>query len=118
MSDHRELLELAALAMGYKRSEVTLFAGWEIYVDTRGVSRQWEPDKDSGDTADMCAALGIGSTWWPENIECWTVADGIMCSVDVEPTPEFFRDHNNDRAAAWRMAALRVAAEIGRGMRG
>jgi len=29
-----------------------------------------------------------------------------------------FADHSGDRSAAWRLAALRVAAEIGKGMQG
>ena len=101
--DIRELLELAARAMGYKKSNAPLLKGLNMYVDTRGEARMWEPDADSGDCAEMCAALGIGTQW----VGAW-----VECSHGESFVTEEFGD---DRAAAWRTAALRVASEIGRG---
>lgn len=74
------------------------------------------PDKSSGDCFDMCAALLIGTTWWNHQVECWCVDE--IKNIDIDSTPEQFADHHNDRSAAWRLAALRVAAEIGKGMQG
>lgn len=71
----------------------------------RVTRRSWNPLNNSGDCADMCAALGIDTIWYGASVDC----DG----PDAGST-ELYASHNNNRAAAWRMAALRVAAEIGR----
>ncbi len=99
MTNHRQLLELAALAIDRN------FVPGESWDEGAG----WNPLENSGDAADMCAALGIDTRWLNERVACTN--GGLYIYVK-------FTDHNNDRAAAWRLAALRVAAEICKGMRG
>lgn len=102
MSDIRELLELAAKAAGYNVD----FADWRDcggWTDYRKIpGGYWNPSINDGDCARMCAALEIGTQWVGSWVEC--------SHGEVFRTEEFY----NDRLAAWRMAALRVAAEIGR----
>lgn len=74
------------------------------YDDSLDMWKEWNPLNDSGPCADMCAALEIGTQWVGAWVEC--------SHGELLVTEEF----GNDRAAAWRLAALRVAAEIGRGM--
>ena len=115
MTDHRELLELAARAMGGK---LVVHGDQSFSLHVPRITRReisplvfMRPDKDSGNAADMCAALGIDTVWR---------SGGVLCSfddLDIDAT-EYWASHNNDRSAAWRLAALRVAAEIGKGMRG
>lgn len=117
MSDTKELLELAARAMpldivwkesvssrtgAFLEIEHTKHAGFWVGA------RKWNPLTNSGDCAEMCAALGIATTWTP-----------ILVCVELKGRleSEYFKDHNNDRTAAWRMAALRVAAAIGEAMK-
>lgn len=110
MSDTKEPLELAARAMGIKVIESEFYPGelWMVHPDDpRFLGCRWNPRANSGDCAEMCAALGIATTWTP-----------ILVCVELKGRleSEYFKDHNNDRAAAWRMAALRVAIEIGRAL--
>ena len=120
MSDTKELLELAARAMGidvvWKESVSSRIGSYRAIEHTKhegfwvGASK-WNPLTNSGDCAEMCAALLIGTTWWNHKVECWCVDE--LKRIDIDLTPELFADHNNDKSAAWRMAALRVAAAIG-----
>lgn len=112
----RELLTLAARAMGFdsrgsfEHSDCSgIYIVHPVLNDDAGAYVKWKPHSDSSDCARMCAALGIDSIWWDTYVRC--EFDDI--DADVR---EHFRDHNNDRSAAWRLAALRVAAEIGKGM--
>lgn len=117
MTDIRELLELAARAMGRCPHTETRLERWEDGNDAgtdhicvacgQDVSgSRWDPRDDSGDSHDMCAALEIDTEW---------VLGGVRCFLGVHGlAEELFVEHNDDRAAAWRMAALRMAAEIGR----
>lgn len=115
MSDIRELLELAARAMGFdvrgsfEHSDCLGLYIADITLDDdcdAGAHIKWRPlFYRSTDAYDMCAALGIATTW----------TDILVCTeLRGNLVSEYFRDHNNDRSTAWRMAALRVAAEIGR----
>ena len=115
MTDHRELLELAARAMG---GNLESFSDGSFTLDVPRTTRKelgprvfMRPDKSSGDCFDMCAALGIDSIWWDTYVRC------EFDDIDAD-AQEYFRDHNGDKSAAWRLAALRVAADIGKGMRG
>lgn len=123
----REMLTLAARAMGRCAHTETRLERWEdgndagtdhicvaCGADVSG--HRWKPDADSGQCADMCAALLIGTMWWNHKVECWCVDE--LKDINIDSTPEQFADHNNDKSAAWRLAALRVTAEIGKGMRG
>lgn len=113
MIDTKELLELAALAMpldivwkesvssrtgAFLEIEHTKHAGFWVGA------RKWNPLTNSGDCAEMCAALGINTTW---------LVNSVDCRAKRRMRNELFSMHAEDRAAAWRMAALRVAAAIG-----
>ena len=113
----RELLTLAARAMNLPVVFADEYGGsteidWYYpvgYDEDGDVQDWWNPAIDDGDCAEMCAALGIDSIWWDTYVRC------EFDDIDAD-AQEYFRDHNNDRAAAWRMAALRVAAAIGKEM--
>ena len=98
MTDRRQLLEFAARAIGRN------FVPGESWDEGDG----WNPLENSGDSHDMCAALTICTDWTERRVICVHRGTYIY---------EKYADHNNDRSAAWRLAALRVAAEIGKGMR-
>lgn len=111
MTDIRELLELAARAMRLRdASTVEAYTGDWIICHT---GQSLSPHTDSGHCADMCAALGI-DTEWCRPIRPPREITSVACVSVSEYAMEYMKDHNNDRSAAWRMAALRVAAEIGR----
>jgi len=60
------------------------------------------------------AALG---KWYTDHVSAMT-REGLHAKSDIaaELALESFSDHNNDRNAALRRCALRVAAMIGEGM--
>ena len=95
----RELLTLAAQAAGYhiEWGDWRDCGGWTDYRKIPG--GYWNPHVNDGDCARMCAALGIDSIWWDTYVRC--EFDDI--DADVR---EHFRDHNNDRSAAWRLWPL------------
>ena len=111
MTDHRELLELAARAVGIALEQDFSDGVWKplFYDDSLDRWKDWNPLEESGDSHDMCAALTICTDWTKRCVICVHRGTYIY---------EKFADHNNDRSAAWRLAALRVAAEIGKGVRG
>ena len=109
MSDIRELLELAARVMGLEIEPCTCTTVPFRRKDTR---EHWQPDEESGDCANMCAALGINTVFIYQ--ACNIVAVDCACLKPwVQNMREEIASHNNNRSAAWRMAALRVAAAIG-----
>ena len=73
--------------------------------------QEWNPLTTPADCAEMCAKLGINTTyWWGSNeVEC-------QCFFVKEFT-EFFayrtaeKDHDNSRLKAWMYAATMVAAK-------
>ena len=100
MTNHRQVLELAALAIDRN------FVPGESWDEGAG----WNPLENSGDAADMCAALGTDTKWGASIVACGS--DNVLRWL-AEPCAKL-----EYRPAAWRLAALRVAAEIGKGMRG
>lgn len=112
----QEMLTLAAKAMGYEsrgsfeHSDCSgLYIVHPVLKDDAGAYVKWRPLTNSGDAAEMCAALGIDTVWR---------SGGVLCSfddLDIDAT-EYWESHHGDRAAAWRLAAVRVASEIGRAM--
>lgn len=115
MTDIRELLTLAARAMGRELK-------WRQECDDDKPvpyldAQEWRPDLYPNDSHDMCAALGI-DTEWGHPIRPPREIVSVSCVSGNHYAIERLKDHNNDRSAAWRMAALRVAAEIGKGMQG
>ena len=113
MTDHREMLEFAARALG-----IDISAGWsdgnEPYSSGPHfillTGHAWNPGTNSGQCAYMCAALGIDTKWGASIVACGS--DRVLRWL-AEPCAKL-----EYRPAAWRLAALRVAAEIGKGMRG
>mgnify|MGYP003490154633 CR=1 FL=1 len=110
MTDHRELLELAARAVGIDVKVMEDGSNARRNQLNLGGSAWWNPREDSGDCADMCAALGIDTKWGASIVACGS--DRVLRWL-AEPCAKL-----EYRPAAWRLAALRVAAEIGKGMRG
>lgn len=108
--DIKQLLELAALACGY----TLIDDGDERGPWCSETGSRWRPDLDDGDGARMEAGLRIEVGW------------NDVCAIALGYTGErkLFRwavpseTHNGNRQAARRMASLRVAAEVGRGMKG
>lgn len=106
--DIKDLLTLAAKACGYEVSHFSPESGG--YVLLYGEQDIWRPGLDDGDNARMEeAAGGIDVTWFR-----LCVTSGMRHGPNIR---EFYRDHNNDRQAARRWASLRVAAQIGKGMK-
>ena len=109
MTNTKELLELAARALGEQIDDwngdcpVIYFWDGDPQNPERNY-RYWNPATDDGDCARMEAALGINIIW----DEVAVAAEGEYGFRLYEP----YRDHNNDRQAARRMASLRCAAEI------
>lgn len=68
----------------------------------------WNPLTDNDDCAEMCAQLMI-DTSWDENNKCVDAMHPTKSIVRYE----HFKNHNNDRLAAWRHAACLVAAMMG-----
>lgn len=109
----RRMLELAARAQEIAGQAV---GSSRLFVSDSGNVYDWLDD--DGDSARMRSALGIGVAWEPDpsgeihslshvHCMCWRIPHGRS---------ERIADHNNDRDAALRLCALRVAAAIGEGM--
>lgn len=119
MTTEREMLEFAAKACGIEVKPMEMnnvecqgdyrFIG--LMADVEQWPRGWfNPITSSADCAAMCAKLKIGTLW----ISGMDAVQAI--TEDWDESVEYFKDHNNDREAAWRLAATRVAYEIGKGM--
>lgn len=114
MTDTRKMLEMAAKAMGYEsrkfvRDKWTLevLAILIAYPDSDSV--KWNPHTDDGDCLRMIAKLRIDSVWLRDRVRCVEPNDG-------DEDEQMLSDHNNDPAAALRLCALRVAAQMGEQM--
>lgn len=103
----KEMLELAAEAMGYG---VTFVRGEKGDCCIRHGSNSepsipWNPLTHRADTAEMCAALELDHQWWDRSV-CMMVGEKFL----EEP-------HDNTtqgKLAAWMRAATRAAAEVAR----
>ena len=112
MSDHRQMSELAARARGIELDSTIPDEIWHplFYDETLDRWMAWNPREQSDQCADMCAALGTDTKWGASIVACGS--DNVLRWL-AEPCAKL-----EYRPAAWRLAALRVAAEIGKGMRG
>lgn len=106
--NERELLELAAKAMGIDliwSSE----PGWAPKLKTNRM-QSWNPHDDDGDCARMEAALGIGLEWYSDSV--------VVSKRERHKTPSVraasYAAHGGDRNAARRDASLQLAAAIGK----
>ena len=101
----RELLELAARAMGPDRVVWHTELGLWLSKDTR---LDWNPATSQADSADLRDALEIDVQYNKLSVYATTGHDdGCNSTVNYNGTPE-------DRSRAVREAVLAVAAEIGR----
>lgn len=96
----REDLEMAAKAAGNPQGSGITFHGADVF---------WRPHEDDGDCARMCAAVGIGSRWDDDCL--WAFSETTKRSINIYAA---FKDHANDKCAAWRYAAVKLAAAVGR----
>lgn len=103
----RELLELAAKAMG-------ISIGWigsvPWYAGQRGERIYWDPLTDDGDALRLAAKLRIAITYpFDENcVRCWHGHEG------TEPV---CIELGEDLCTATRRAVVTAAAEIGKAMK-
>jgi len=123
----RELLELAALALGLtvihpeetKRGEcIALRCSDQLTKDPASqFEYHWRPHTDDGDSRRLQVALGIecGPSLVSKTPEWWAYQSGVIGKGDV--TEELVEVTNGDSPAAARLAVLKVAAEIGRRMK-
>lgn len=108
LSQQRELLELAAKAcsLDWRTFKEYVYA----HDDPDGVwPYEWNPLTNDDDCARMEAALEI-DIYWHEN-------EVIAEADDAQPKNEWYTSHAYDKQAARRMASVKVAAEIGKGMK-
>lgn len=119
--DDRELLELAAKAVGYrtghKRNRERLEMDPPIMAmvvrdaDGELISTGWNPLDDDGQALRLAVVLGIKFRWHAvlNQALAWPPGD----SFEVRENGE---SHGGDPYAATRRAIVRAAAEIGRAM--
>lgn len=107
--DDREMLELAAKAMGIKLSRWN--SDNQAYRLDRDDGGWWNPLKDDGDCARLEAALSIDITWFDNRVEatCYTEQANFKV-IDAAAHYEDFPDKQSAR----RHASVQVAAEIGK----
>lgn len=98
MSGNRKLQELAALAIGIKPIG-THPSGGVQYKGNDGKFWVFDPIYRDGEAFRLETALGMNVEWFDD-------------AVKVGAWYENFEDHNDDKAAARRMAAVREAADI------
>jgi len=120
MTTDRELLELAAIAIGEKirfssegnkageavnyREYIICEKRWEDSPTHYGYSK-WNPLEDDGDALRLAVRLGIDQQYCSgaKSVEVW--------SVGILPVKE---KYGADKYAATRRAIVRAAAEIGK----
>lgn len=115
MNEDRELLELAAFAVGI--APVIRFQDGGLVIGPRSRQRFWSPLLDDGDALRL--AVIVGSKMFKGN--------GVVLSfADSEDKTVVFRDYEDIRAtedstneplAATRRAIVRAAASIGKKMK-
>ena len=110
----KELLEKAAKAAGIKgnyfESEYPTESGIldDDSFDEDTCALFWQPHLDDGDSARLADALEINIRY---------LEYGLRVYVDTgRHHAEYYKDHNNSRSAARRMAVLRLAAQMGDGL--
>lgn len=116
----RELLELAAKAVGYKlefEPDDSPFPGaaFTYDADPDGCLTIWNPLTDDGDALRLAGTLKLSVTQIPAEDgdgPCIFVSDEKSRDLDWEEVEE-----ESERQSAIRRAIVRAAAEIGKGMR-
>lgn len=111
--DNREMLELAAKAVGYEY-EYTDHTGRGEFEqhqirNEQGCLVDWNPLEDDGDCARMESKLSIDVEWGMyAAFVCLGLASKSFC--------ELYANHKGDKDKARRYASTRLAAEIGKDM--
>jgi hypothetical protein len=112
MSTDRELLELAAKAvglkpLGYENGRHAMQLGSKRPL---GFPSRWNPLLDDGDAFRLAVKLNIGvmSAMYTGRSCAWLYCKGKDW--------EFLVEHGGDAGAATRLAIVRVAAAIGKSM--
>jgi hypothetical protein len=108
MSGDRELLELAAKAVGYRCCHHLTDGGWYVRDDVRNVGLDWNPLSDDADALRLAVKLGIAI--YPPEVDgddATVNAPGRMSLWISEPAVA-------DPYAATRRAITRAAAELGK----
>lgn len=114
MNNNKELLELAAAAVGYE---------WQWFGATFHIRSpnnpkhfiEWAPLDDDGDALRLAVTLGIKVTPYPiyEQPKHSVLADRLALSPEGTMGPQVIEIYNDDPMAATRRAIVRAAAEIG-----
>lgn len=112
MSNDRELLEMAAKALGGEYREHAL-GGFYLALAPHWNGRSWNPAGDDGDCARMEAELLIDIEWLSYEVAAYSKDDSGMLAHEAL---ELYVNHANNNQAARRMASVRIAAEIGKAM--
>lgn len=108
----REELELAALAMGGRVEWVQVGSAIAARFvreedQLRSAMLFWNPKHDSGQGAEMGAAVGISVRWLDDKVRCGSHPD----LSDSQP-------YGTDKQAARRAASFAVSVEMGRRIKG
>lgn len=101
MSNDRELLRLAAKAVG---GELVIHGDGSTNLQFQGGAMNWNPLKDDGDALRLAVRLSLMLDTAYNG--CTAVGSAALCEM-LEP-------HNGAPCAATRRAIVRAAAEIGR----
>lgn len=112
--EEKELIILAAKAMGYEWAK---FEGDQLFVIPNTECPEafwWNPLTSLSDRAAMCDQLEIDIYWLPDCkvVEAVKVKNGYKCFARHQV------HYTTDKSAACSLACLRVAAEIGKQLKG
>ena len=117
----REMLELAALAVGYRHVDYSSCdydgaLGIVLLDENGGQGKNWSPHTDDGDSRRLAVRLNIVNssghrkfTYDEDMWSAWAMKDNgdLYFAVDYSKS-------SDDPLVATRMAVLRCAAEIGK----
>ena len=111
-SELKELLPLAAKAMGKPHKWISMLGGMYHIIDSGRADGPWNPAESPGDGAEMEDKLRISVT---------RTLTRVFTSAEDNDRNEYicielYADHPTEGHAR-RWASLRVAAEIGRSMK-
>lgn len=106
----RELLEMAAKAIGETPERWTVGSESPSGLLLRGVQHPWNPLRDDGDALRLAVKLGL-----VVEIDNELGGESSAWRYGEAPAKEFI-EHEEDPYAATRRAVVLAAAEIGRAM--
>ena len=120
--EERQLLELAAKAVGCIKQENARQVGWELVTHKTAISRpfwmldgryhsQWNPLEDDGAALRLAVKLGLCVAIFPKDHETM-----VGYPKGEHDGANIIEPHNSDPFAATRRAIVTAAAEIGRKM--